>query len=60
MPHHRIHTVAGKRQAVLKALSDMYNSEAPYHSPLYPRPGLGLTRAGHGGQVQEGEADPVV
>lgn len=60
MPRHRTHTVAGKRQAVLKALSDTYNSEAPHQKPQYPRPGRGLTRAGHGGQVQEGEAGPVV
>lgn len=52
VPRRRVHTVAGKRQAVLKALGDMYNSEAP-QGPLYPRPGLGLTRAGHGGRIQE-------
>lgn len=58
MPRRRVHTVAGKRQAVLKALGDMYNLEPPL--PPYARPGLGLTRAGHDGRVQEGEADPVV
>lgn len=29
MPRRRVHTVAGKRQAVLKALGDMYNLEPP-------------------------------
>lgn len=57
MPRRRIHIVAGKRQAVLKALGDMYNLEAP-KGPLNPRPELALTRAGHGGQFLEGEAEP--
>lgn len=33
MPHRRIHIVAGKRQAVLKALGDMYNLETPNKPP---------------------------
>lgn len=56
MPHRRIHIVAGKRQAVLKALSDMYNLETP-KGPLNPGPELALTRAGRGGQFLEGEAE---
>lgn len=52
MPHRRIHIVAGKRQAVLKALSDMYNLETP-KGPLNPGPELALTRAGRGGQFLE-------
>lgn len=60
MPRRRVHTVAGKRQAVLKALGDMYNLEPPCPRPPYARPGLGLTRAGYDGRVQEAEADPVV
>lgn len=57
MPHRRIHIVAGKRQAVLKALGDMYNLETP-KKPLNPGPELALTRVGHGGQFLEGEAEP--
>lgn len=57
MPRRRIHIVAGKRQAVLKALGDMYNLETP-NSPLNPGPELALTRVGHGGQFPEGEAEP--
>lgn len=36
--HRRIHTVAGKRQAVLKALGDMYNLQRP--GAQAPTPGL--------------------
>lgn len=57
MPHRRIHIVAGKRQAVLKALGDMYNLETP-KKPLNPGPELALTRVGHGGQFLEEEAEP--
>lgn len=44
MPRRRIHIVAGKRQAVLKALGDMYNLET-HSSPLNPGPELALSRA---------------
>lgn len=41
-PHRRIHTVAGKRRAVSKALGDMYNLQKPHRAPGPPgqaRPG---------------------